>query len=229
MHTIALLFAATLVAQRAPDMDLIAPAAFPHIRIDVGAKAVELDATVPIRLDDPRAPRVYLEQLVCIPDTKEHEVALVTEARPSHVHAALLAIGLEPGKPATWRQEGVKMIPVAPEGDAVRITLLYTSAAGDKVKAEPRTWIKNASTGEHWPEGDWVFAGSITKERQGRDIYEADAGGTLIGLTSFGTEVVAWPQTISPDSQIEEPEWIADPATVPPMGTKVTVRLEAVK
>ncbi len=229
MHTMALVFAAALVAQRAPDMDLIAPAAFPHIRIDIGAKAVELDATVPIRLDDPRAPRVYLEQLVCIPDTKEHEVVLVTKARPSHVHAALLAIGLEPGKPATWRQEGVRMIPIAPEGDAVRVTLHYTSAAGDKVKAEPRTWIKNAATGEHWPEGDWVFAGSITKERQGRDIYEADAGGTLVGLTSFGTEVVAWPRIISPDSQIEEPEWIADAATVPPMGTKVTVRLEAVK
>jgi hypothetical protein len=227
LYVAALVLAQDDGLNRLKDEDLIAPVVFEHIRFDVAARTVEFDATVPIRLDDPRAPRVYLEQLVCIPDTKEHEVVLVTSAKPSHVHAALLAVGLQPGKPATWKQEGVKMVPIAPEGDAVKIELIYTNAAGERVTDAPSKWVKNAATGEAWPSGDWVFAGSVMVMRQGRDIYEADAGGTLIGLTSFGTEVLAWPKVISPDSQQQEPEWIADAARVPPMGTKVVVRLSA--
>ncbi|MBL8745178.1 MAG: hypothetical protein JNK58_02355 [Phycisphaerae bacterium] len=231
MHTVALLIGAFVFGQMPESLDPpnAAPEAFAHIRIDAAARTVELDATVPIRLDDPRAPRVYLEQLVCIPDTKEHEVVLVTRAKPSHVHAALLAIGLTPGKPATWKQQGTQMVPIAPEGDAVRIELVYSNAAGERVTDRPSSWVKNAVTGAPWPEGDWVFAGSVMTARAGREVYEADAGGTLIGLTSFGTEVLAWPKVISPDSQQQEPEWIADAAHVPPMGTPVVVRLSIPK
>lgn len=225
--------AALFLAQEDPidkpkDVGLVAPAAFPHIRIDAEARTVEFDCTVPIRLDDPRAPRVYLEQLVCIPDTKEHEVVLVTNAKPSHIHAALLAIGFTPGKPATWRQEGTKMLPVAAEGEAVAIELIYTNAAGQIITDPPSRWVKSATTGEPWPAGNWVFAGSIMKPRPAGETYEADSSGTLIGLTSFGTEVLAWPKLISPDSQQQEPEWIADAAHVPSMNTKVVVRLKPV-
>jgi hypothetical protein len=211
---------------------LLAPtqtASFPHIRINAAERTVEFDCIVPIRLDDPRAPRVYLEQLVCIPDTKEHEVVLVTSAKPSHIHAALLAVGFTPGTPATWRQEGTKMIPVAAEGDEISIELIYTNAKGEEVIDPPSRWVKSATTGEPWPAGNWVFAGSIMKPRPGGETYEADSSGTLIGLSSFGTEVLAWPSPISPDSQQQEPEWIADPARVPPMNTPVTVRLTAIR
>lgn len=218
------LLGASAEAQSTPDA-----AAFANIRIDAAARTVELDATVPIRLDDPRAPRVYLEQLVCTPDTKEHESVLVTKARPSQVHAALLAINLNPGRPATWEQQGNKMVPIAPKGDAVRIELIYVNAAGERIIDPPSRWVKHATTNAAWPEGHWVFAGSIMVTRAGREVYEADAGGTLIGLTSFGTEVLAWPTPISPDSQQQEPEWIADAAHVPPMNTQVIVRISAVK
>jgi len=202
-------------------------AALPGIRVDLKARTIEFDGTVPIRLDDPRAPRVYLETLVCTPDTKEHESLVVTEVRPSHVHAALLMIGLEPGKPARWREEGNKVIPIPPEGPTVKIQFNYVGAAGQTVTDPPSRWITNASTKAPWPSGDWVFAGSLVRNRQGQDRYEADLSGTLIGLASFGTEVLAWPGVISPDSQVQEPEWIADARAVPPMGTKVSVRLTA--
>lgn len=206
-----------------PEKGLVA--AFPNVRVDVASRTVEFDATVPIRLDDPRAPRVYLEQLVCIRDTKEHESLLVSLAKPSHIHAALLTIGLEPGKPARWRQEGDKMVPVAPEGDPVRIELIYTDRAGDTVVDAPRQWIVRAGSDEPWPEGNWLFAGSISKETPGASIYDADASGTVIGISSFGTELLAWSGVISPDSQVQEPEWIANPKRVPPINTQVTVRL----
>lgn len=202
---------------------------FPYIRFDVQSRTVEFDGTVPIRLDDPRAPRVYLELIACIPDTKEHESLIVTKARPSHLHAALLAIGLEPGRPATWKQEGKTMLPVPPEGPRISVELVYKDRDGGEVVDAPSQWVVNAETGEHWPQGEWVFAGSLMKNRQGRDVYEADGTGTLVGLTSFGTEVIAWNGVISPDSQVQEPEWIADAARVPPINTQVTVRLRAVE
>lgn len=207
---------------------------FPHVRVDLGARAVEFDGEVPISLADLRAPRVFLEQIACIRDSKEHESLVMTLARPSHVHAALLTLGLEPGKPAKWTQKDGKVIAHAPSGAAVKVEFLTTGADGAMKTSTPSQWIVNARSGESWPgggeigKGHWVFAGSVTQERDGRADYYADEAGTLVGLTSFGTEVIAWSGVLSPDSTVDEPEWIADARHVPAMGTKVTVRISAV-
>jgi hypothetical protein len=202
---------------------------FPHIRIDTIARTVEFDASVPITLDDPDAPFVYLELLACIPDTKEHETLVVTDALPSHIHAALLLLGLEPGSPGEWewRDDALKSIP--PSGPRVRIEFLYTDAEGNEAVAKPQDWIINAETQAPFPVGDWVFAGSRMIEWQGEEFYDADGAGTLIGLTTFGSEVLAWPEMISPEASIEEPVWVANPLATPPMGTEVVVRLTAVR
>ncbi|MEC9373454.1 MAG: hypothetical protein VYC34_06390, partial [Planctomycetota bacterium] len=96
---------------------------YPHVRVDVERGLVELEGSVPIVANDPEAPVVYLELIACIPDTKEHEVVVVTGARPSHVHAALLMIGLEPGRPGFYTWEGEELTAHAPEGDPVIVEL----------------------------------------------------------------------------------------------------------
>lgn len=201
---------------------------FPGVRINIAEKWVEFDGVVPIKVDDPRAPRVYLEQVVCIPDTKEHESLVAAPVQPSHVHAGLLALGLNAGKPAGYEWVGKKGRPVPPEGDRVEVTLRFIDRTGATVTMKPGEMVKNARTGEAWPEPSWVFAGSVMRVRQGREVYDADGTGTLIGLASFGSEVIAPLRVFSPDSQIDEPEWIANEKTVPAMDTKVTVRLTAV-
>jgi len=198
---------------------------FPHIRVDANAGAVEFDATVPITLDDPDAPFVYLELVACIPDTKEHETLVVTEALPSHIHAALLLVGLEPGSPGEWEWRDDALQSISPTGPRVRIEFVYSNANGEELVARPQDWIVNAETNQPFPAGDWVFAGSRIVEWRGEEFYDADGAGTLIGLTTFGSEVLAWPEMISPEASIEEPVWIANPATTPPMGTEVVVRL----
>ncbi len=60
-----------------------------------------------------------------------------------------------------------------------------------------------------------------------REVYDADGTGLLIGLTTFGSEVLSYPALYSHDSAIEEPLWIADPERVPVLGTALTVRLKA--
>lgn len=201
--------------------------AFPHITINSQERWIELEARVPITLDDPDAPFVYLELIACIPDTKEHEVLVVTPARPSHVHAALLLLGLTPGEPGSWAWDGETMTGVPPSGDPVSIELIYTNEAGERVVSRPHEWIVNAHTNEPFPEGHWVFAGSRIVDWQGEEFYDADGAGVLIGLTTFGSEVLAWPEVISHDSQVEEPVWIANAQTTPALDTPVTVRIRA--
>lgn len=201
---------------------------FPHITVDAQARTVSFESTVPITLDDPDAPFVYLELIACAPNTKEHETLVVTPALPSHIHAALLLIGLEPGTPGEWEWTEDRLIPTAPTGPRVRVEFVYQDANGAEIIASPQDWIINAQTNEPFPAGDWVFSGSRIIEWRGESYYDADGAGTLIGLTTFGSEVLAWPTMISPEAAIEEPVWIANPARTPPFDTPVTVRLTAV-
>lgn len=201
---------------------------FPHVRLNARERYVEFDGTVPIRLDDREAPYVYLELIACTPNTREHEVLVVTRAKPSHVHAALLVLGLEPGAPAAWRVEGQRLVGVPPRGDAVEIELRYTKPDGTLVAQHPSEWIVRKGTSEHPPLGHWIFAGSAMMRREGKEVYAADGEGTMIGLASFGSEVLAYPEVISPESSIDAPVWVADPANVPAMDTRVVVRVRAV-
>ncbi len=217
---------------------------FPGIRADLSAKVVEFDAiTSPMLMDDPKAPLFFVETLVCSPDTREHESLLVTDVKPSHLHAAMLAIGLVPGAPGLFKFENGQFQPVDATGD--RVTVEVHSAQGSA--SDPRTWLINvadrdnpeprrfgsdaedASGGGH----GWVFAGSSMRtvaDKAGamQEVYDADGTGIVVGLCCFGSEVIAWSRTFSHDASIDAPEWIADFSRTPPPGTKVRIRLRPV-
>ena len=200
--------------------------------MNLAEKTVEFTGFVPIDAHDPATPLVYLELVACIPDTKEHEALLVTMARPSHIHAALLLVGLQPGKPGGWEFENDTFRPIHATGDAVDVVITYSSADGKQVSVTPQEMIVDASTAEIFgakDAGHWVFAGSRLVSRQGSERYDADGAGMVIGLTTFGAEVIAWSRTISPDSDMQAPEWIASNKAVPPAGTNVTVTLRPAK
>lgn len=201
---------------------------FPHVRVDAKAKLVEFDGIVPINAHDEQTPVVYLEVVACTPDTKEHEALVMTKALPSHVHAALLLIGLDPGTPGSWQTEGETIVSVPPTGSEVRIELVHEDEDGKQVISPANEWIVNAETGEVFGQGEgagWVFAGSRVRQRGEREVYDADGAGTLIGLTTFGSETVAWRKVISPEAEVQEPEWIARRERVPAAGTAVRVRI----
>ncbi len=202
--------------------------AFPGVRVSVARRAVEFEGIVPIDCHHPETPDVYLEVIVCTPDTREHEALVMTRALPSHVHAALLLAGLNPGEPGRFVPDDQgRLLRVPPRGDTVRV-LLFT---GDDGAASPTSdWVVNVKTGRRLSDetaGGWVFAGSRIVERQGRERYDADGEGALVGLHTFGAEVIAWRAVYNPESVIDEPEWIANRSLVPPFGTPVRVRIEA--
>lgn len=199
---------------------------FPHVRVDVSAGIVEFDASVPIDAHDERTPLVYLEVVACPPDTKEHESLLVTSARGRDIHAALLMIGLQGGAPARWDWTGPSLVAHPPSGDAVEIIAAWgegASARQDRIT----TWIisKRDQTTLDADGGRFVFAGSRMVSRGGVERYEAEGAGTLIGLTTFGSEMIAWSNLYHHDSSIADPQWIANAATMPPRGTRVVVRI----
>lgn len=201
---------------------------FPHVRASIRERWVEFDGSVAVDVHDPKTPRVFLELMVCTPDSKEHESLVVTRALPSHVHAALLAVGAEPGEPGSFRVENGKLVAVPPRGAPVRVRVRWTSDLGEARDEAISSWVVNADSAARFAEDadGFVFAGSRIMARQGRQRYDADGMGTLVGLTSFGAETIAWGRTISPDSWVEEPSWIADVSRVPKFGTAVVVRVE---
>ena len=206
-----------------------APGGFPHLTIDPGHRFIEFEGIVPIDAHDPDAPRVYLELVVCGRQSKEHESLVVSDAKASHIHAALLLLGLQPGKPATFEadesERGWKSNP--PEGPEVDVVFRWVDEDGVEHTAHPSAWIVGLE-GEAFEAGSWVFAGSRFVRRSGREVYDADYSGTIVGLVTFGSEMLAWPKVMHNQAALEEPEWIARNDAVPKRGTKVTVRLTPV-
>ncbi len=205
----------------------------PGVRIDVARGVVEFDGVVPIDVQNEASPRVFLELLACSRDTREHESLVVTEVKPSVIHAAMLAVGLVPGAPGAYSWQGERVAATPPNGAEVRVVVLVERneiwieesladwAVNVRDKASLRSVLEAEGKG-------FVFSGSMTTTRGGVTRYLADGGGTIIGLTSFGTETVAPELMYNPDAGAEEPEWIADRAKVPPFNTRVKVRIEKV-
>jgi hypothetical protein len=205
--------------------------AFPGIRLGRAARTIEFQGIVPI--DARTTAGVLLESIVCTPDTREHESLLLTTVRPSHIHAALLRLGLQPGQPARFDFRDGVLIPIDPTGPRVMVTLHWVDADGVSRSATPNDWIIDAATGEHLPAdsegGGWVFAGSGSERTPTGYVYHADTDGTLIGLAAFGSETIAYTQALSPESAYADRVWIADPEAVPPPGQSVTVHIEPVE
>jgi len=162
---------------------------------------------------------VYLELVACTPDTREHESLVVSPATPSLIHAALLAIDLAPGAPGRIDATADGIVRTPATGDRVAVTFHWKTHT-----ASPDDWVR-AESGEPVTAFTWVFAGSRFVTRNGREVYDADGTGTVIGLTTFGAEVIALTATLSPDSGTDAPMFLANKAAMPPRGTPVVVRI----
>lgn len=201
---------------------------FPSVRLDAEAGIVEFDGIVPIDVRNPKTPDVYLEAIACTRDSMEHESLVMTDAKPSHVHSALLLAGGTPGKPGEWDWTGPALKAIPPTGTVIDVSF-RTERNGEPVEEPASMWVARITDGALLPTidtaGHWVFAGSREVVRGGRTWYEADGSGTLIGLATFGGETLGWTTMYNPDSGVAENVWIADQNSVPTFGTPVTVVL----
>ena len=170
----------------------------------------------------------WLEQIACSPGTREHEALVVTDLPPSDLHAALLAAGFEPGSPGRWTDDGGVLAAIPPTGDRVRVEVRH-QRDGRTVVEPIGAWMIGAVHGEPFPEVPWVFAGSVfvaNPEWMGPgEHYVADLSGSVIGLVTFGDEVIGFETVMADQETVEPMQWKVNTGHVPPIGTPVTLVL----
>ncbi len=229
------------VAAAVPPNVSVSPAAQPRT-VHLGP-----DVTVQISADDPRVEvrckacldEGFLEQIACSPGTREHESLVVVAAKPSQIHAALLMAGFTPGSPGRWTYENNKLGTVEPTGDKIDVRARYTDRTGAIVEQPIRKWIRKAAGpgddeakgSQGFPDLPWVFGGSgfapnrPTMNPPAGEHYVADMTGSIIGLVTFGDEVISFSRVLSDQEDVQPQEWEVNTDAVPAMGADVTLVL----
>lgn len=196
---------------RHPDLKRLSPTE--EVWVDPARKEVVVGGRIAID----RGP---IEFFACSEGTKEHESIVATKASARLVHAALLAIGLEPGTPVSFDPEYV-----AAAGPRVLVRARWTKDDGTIATIDAREWVRNTRT-DAALDTDWVFAGSSfwTDPADGTEYYQAD-GGDLICVSNFPTAMLDLPVESSQSNEALLFEAFAD--RVPPRGTAVDLVLSA--
>ncbi len=170
----------------------------------------------------------WLEQIACSPGTREHEALVVIETRPRDLHEALLMSGFEAGAPGQWSYDDGVVAVTPPTGDTVEIFVRYQKD-GRTVQEPIGAWIVGAEDDRPFPDRAWVFAGSSFAENPEwmgpGEHYVADLTGSIIGLVTFGDEVIGYERVLADQEAVEPTQWRVNTGQVPPIGTPVTVIL----
>lgn len=164
-----------------------------------------------------------LELFACPKGTKEHEAVVAVDAKAQIVHAGLLALGLEPGRPVSFDPEYT-----AASGPVVKIRMRWKGKDGKTVEMPAQDWIRDTRT-EKPMTADWVFVGSSfwKDETTGEEFYQAD-GGDLVCVSNFPTATLDLP--ISSSQSNEALLFEVMEGVVPPRDTPVEMILsQAVK
>ena len=163
-----------------------------------------------------------IEYFACPRGTKEHESIVSARSTARLVHAALLAIGLVPGKPVSFDPDYV-----AATGPVVLVTMRWKDETGAIREVPAQEWIRDNRTGKPMQE-KWVFAGSgfWTDPSDGREYYQAD-GGDLVCLSNFPTAMLDLP--IESSQSNDALLFDAFEGRVPAKGTAVEMILSAAR
>jgi hypothetical protein len=188
------------------------PAAFPGVAIDVANKRVRIDCETL----DISAP---LEFFCVVSGTNEHESLLRSPIKPSHLHAGLLALGLEPGEPVKYSEAAKKWIP--PHGPPLQLFIEFEKD-GKAQRLPAYRLMRDVKTKKEMPPMTWIFAGSRILEDGG---YAADATGYLVSVVNFDLTVIDIPQLAS--NANETLEWEINKDLLPAAGTKAILSIEA--
>ena len=178
----------------------------------------------------------WLEQLVCKAGTREHESLLAVEAKPKLIHAALLAAGITHGSPGEWIElapdsSGKAILQLRPPtGSPVEILVRWKSG-DDEHESKLCDWVRRvpddstANALVPFPCNRFVFAGSRVRPNPPSlgpgEHYVADYTGSIVGLVTFGDEVIAFEEVIPDRVDIAAPLWEAWTDRIPPEGTPV--------
>lgn len=201
-------------------------AIFPHISIDSTERRVDVEAVVCLT-------NGFLELVACGKDSKEHESLVMVEAKPSHIHAALLLIGAQAGNPAMRKpldKEGTRWAHLPPRGQPVKISLVIPKEGGEAVERSISDFIApsedesgfRTDVGTKFPD-TYLFTGSHAQGEGEERQYLGDFSGHVASIATFGDEVLSLSEVHAQDNG--SLAWQIKPDSLPELGTKVILRL----
>jgi hypothetical protein len=216
-----------------PDLKLaLEKLKLPGVKINLEEWSVDVDSRIALK-------EGLLELIACTKDTKEHESILVIDAKPSHIHTALLLIGGRPGSPAQRQAinpEMTRFRDIPPSGSPINVFLVFKDKDGKEVEKPISDFIKPSedhdSIGEPAAEGakekfsthTFLFAGSIlTGEDEGPRRYLCDDNGNVISISTFGDELLCLPGFH--ENANGALNWQVDGEHLPALNDKVIMRL----
>ncbi len=152
---------------------------------------------------------------------KAHETVVVFEnIRPSDLHKALEALGLEPGQPARG-EEGKA------SGPELKLFLEFKDPEGKDQRIPLEKALVNRATGKPLAPLTWHFTGSVPRQpdpEKDEKAYGADLTGTLIALFPVTDDVVIQSNLTLKDEPVLKLE--TDPKVVPKEGTPARLVIE---
>ena len=183
----------------------------PHIQVDVQRRQVRVECQM-LGVETP------LEFFCVLSGTSEHESVLRTPAQPSHIHTALLMLGLEPGEPVKFSEAAQKWFP--PHGPPLAISVEF-ERDGRAVSLPAHRLMRSLQDKRPQPPHPWIFAGSRVMPDGN---YAADVTGYIVSVVNFDLSLIDIPDLAS--NANETLEWQLNPETAPPAGTRVTMVIE---
>jgi hypothetical protein len=201
----------------------------PDIRVDRRKSEVIIRAQIASR-------NGFLEQLVCKAGTREHESLLAVEAAPKMIHAALLAAGFTPGSPGAWTEtqpdaSGKSVVNFQqPTGSKVELLVRWDDD-GRMNECALCEWVRGVSRNNSstspivFPCNRFVFAGSHIRPNPKSlgpgEHYVADYTGSVVGLVTFGDEVIAFEEVIPDRVDVAPAMWESWSDRIPVEGTPI--------
>jgi len=185
----------------------------PHVELDARKKQVRIECEM-------LAVNAPLEFFCCVKGFNDYESMVRSEVKPSDLHVALLAIGLQPGQPLKYSESMKKWLP--PQGPPIQISVEYEKN-GKTVTDPAWKWMRDTHSKKAATPFTWVFTGSRVLP-DGK--YAADITGYLISIVNFELTVVDVPELASSSNELLE--WERNPDVTPAAGAKVWMILEPV-
>lgn len=182
-----------------------------EIWVDMKAKKVITAGHVVLRAG-------ALEMFICPRRTKEHESVISVNALSSEVHAALVAIGADPGTPVQWEPEYE-----AASGPIIDMTITWKD--GEQiVTRNAKEMVRDFNTSKAITH-DWVFGGSqtYTDPESGDSFYYGDTG-ELACVSNFSTATLDL--NIESSDSNESLMFEAFTENIPEVATKVYVEFK---
>ncbi|MES2982356.1 MAG: YdjY domain-containing protein [Verrucomicrobiota bacterium] len=211
----------------------------PGMKIMVKKGYIDVDAKVCLT-------EGMLELIACTKDSKEHESLIMVEPKAAHIHAALLLIGAQPGNPAMRKEvqteDGPRWVDLPPRGQEIEVYLVFNNKAGEPEEHPIKKFLikgldenfdgvpakEEKKEDRAFPTHTFLFVGShVFKDGEADPIYLADESGNVISLATFGDELLALPGVHGHEN--EGLVWAIDSTHLPPLDTKVILRLKPKK